>query len=203
MSPNEIMILAGIGAALIVAIGIWFALRRKHSETLREHYGDEYDRTVEAHPSRSDAEADLEARVKRVNELEIRSLFPGERDRYLREWNELKGVFVDSPAEAVLHADRLVTEVMVTRGYPMGDFQRHYEDLTADHGEIAQHYRDAHAICEKQTSGSATTEELRQALRQYEALVTTLVREGEHQSGEEEGQAPLSSGSTPERPLTV
>ncbi len=203
MSPNEIMILAGIGAALLVAIGIWFALRRKHSETLREHYGEEYDRTLETHHSRSDAEADLEARVKRVHELEIRGLFPGERDRYLREWNELKGVFVDSPAEAVLHADRLVTEVMVTRGYPMGDFQRHYEDLTVDHGDVACHYRDAHAICEKQTSGSATTEELRQALRHYEALVTVLIREGEQRRGEEEGQVPVSRGSTPERPLAV
>ena len=94
------------------------------------------------------------------------------------EWREVKAVFVDSPVEAVHHADRLLSTIMKTRGFPMADFDRRYEDLTVDHREVASHYRAGHEIAERQGRGEATTEDLRQAMKHYEALFDDLTRDG-------------------------
>ena len=66
---------------------------------------------------------------------------------------------------------------MGARGYPVDDFDARYESLTVDHGDIARHYRAGHDIALKQTNGTATTEDLRQAMIHYEALFEELVDE--------------------------
>ena len=122
---------------------------------------------------RARAERNLEEREKRVAQFDIRPLDTAERDRFAGEWREVKALFVDSPQEAVLRGDRLLATMMETRGYPMGDFDRRYEDLTVDHASVAKHYRDGHDIAEKR--GEATTEEMRRALNHYEKLYDELV----------------------------
>jgi hypothetical protein len=121
-------------------------INKRRSDHLRDRFGDEYDRTVDSVGGRSDAERNLEERQKRVAEFDIRPLTVAERDRFAAEWKDVKALFVDSPAEAVLRGDRLLANMMDTRGYPMGDFDRRYEDLTVDHGTVARHYRDGHDI---------------------------------------------------------
>src|SRR5690606_27917424 len=140
MQQNEILILALIGIALVAGLVIWMAMRRRHTTALRDKFGDEYDRTLEEEGKRGAAEAALEEREKRVARLDIRPLTSQQRGDFSREWREVKAVFVDSPVEAVHHADRLLTTIMKTRGFPMADFDRRYEDLTVDHGEVARHY---------------------------------------------------------------
>ena len=108
---------------------------------------------------RTSAERKLEERERRVAEFDIRPLTSAERDRFGEEWREVKTLFVDSPPEAVLRADRLLGTMMEARGFPVGDFDRRYEDLTVDHALVAKHYREGHDIAEKR--GDATTEEMR------------------------------------------
>jgi hypothetical protein len=175
MSQGEIVILVLIGLVVLVAVAIWLTFRRRRSEKLRARYGDEYDRTVEVAGGRGPAEANLAAREKRVRELDIRPLAAGERQEFTAEWHEVKAVFVDSPAEAVLHADRMLTRMMQARGFPMGDFDRRYEDLTVHHADVARHYRAGNEIALRQNRGEATTEELRQAMKHYEALFDHMV----------------------------
>ena len=122
----------------------------------------------------------LEEREERVAKLDIRPLTAQERGDFSREWREVKAVFVDSPVEAVHHADRLLATIMRTRGYPMADFDRRYEDLTVDHGEVARHYRDGHEITLRHERGQASTEDLRQAMIHFEALFDDLVNEVAH-----------------------
>jgi hypothetical protein len=116
----------------------------------------------------------------RVAKFDIRPLSPQERGDFSRDWREVKAVFVDSPVEAVHHADRLLVTIMKARGYPMADFARRYEDLTVDHGEVARHYRDGHEITERHRLGQASTEDLRQAMIHFEALFDDLVNEVAH-----------------------
>lgn len=175
MSQGEILILVLIGLVLLIALAIWLTMRRRRSDSLKARYGDEYDRTLEAAGGRSAAEANLAAREKRVADLEIRPLAPEERHRFTDEWREVKSTFVDSPVEAVLHADRMLTKMLQTRGFPMADFDRRYEDLTVDHGDTARHYRAGHDIVDRQHRGEATTEELRQAMKHYETLFDDMV----------------------------
>ena len=122
MQGSDIAILALIAVVLIAAIAIWFAVRRRHTHALRDKYGDEYDRTLHEHGKRAAAEAALEEREERVAELDIRPLAPANRAQFVHEWQEVKAVFVESPAEAALHADRLLAKSMDVRGYPMADF---------------------------------------------------------------------------------
>ena len=185
-----ILIVAAIAA--LVLFGVWYMTRRKRTEHLRDRFGDEYDRTVDAH-GRGDAEKNLEAREKRVSDLRIRPLTIEERDRFAGEWKDVKALFVDSPQEAVLRGDRLLGEMMQTRGFPMADFDRRYEDLTVNHGEVARHYREGHEVALKKDD--ATTEEMRRALKNYEQLYDELVRDA-GTSVRETRAAAASSGST-------
>ena len=166
-----------IGVVVVVALAAWFIYRSRRTAALRDTFGDEYDRTVDTVGGRSKAEAALEERKERVEKLDIRPLTPQERDGFSREWRDVKAVFVNSPVEAVHHADRLLGSIMSARGYPMADFDRRYEDLTVDHGEVARHYRDGHDIVLRHGRGQASTEDLRQAMIHFEALFDDLVNE--------------------------
>lgn len=166
-----------IGVAVVIAVAAYLVYRQRRTAALRDHFGDEYDRTVETVGGRSKAEAALQEREERVSRLDIRPLDERERVEFSREWRNVKAVFVDSPVEAVHHADRLLAEIMKARGYPMADFDRRYEDLTVDHGEVARHYRDGHDIVARHGRGQASTEDLRQAMIHFEALFDDLVNE--------------------------
>jgi hypothetical protein len=185
-----------IGVVIVIALILYFAFRRRRSTALREHFGEEYDRTVETAGGRGKAEAALEERERRVAELDIRPLRPQERAEFTGEWQEVKALFVESPVEAVHHADRLLAKVMKTRGFPMADFDRRYEDLTVDHAEVARHYREGHEITTRHNRGEASTEDLRQAMIHFEALFDELVNDAEEESPARPVTSPVTSAAT-------
>jgi hypothetical protein len=119
----------------------------------------------------------LEKREQRVAQYHIRSLEETERVRFSEAWRNIQGKFVDDPGSAATEADRLVTEVMTTRGYPMTDFDRRVEDLTVEHGNVVHHYRAAREIAARHARQAASTEELRQALVHYRELFADLLGE--------------------------
>ena len=166
-----------IGVVVIVALAAWFIYRQRRTAALRDHFGAEYDRTLDTAGGKAKAEAALKEREERVAKLDIRPLDERQRVEFSREWRDVKAVFVDSPVEAVHHADRLLGTIMTARGYPMADFDRRYEDLTVDHGEVARHYREGHDIVLRHGRGQASTEDLRQAMIHFEALFDDLVNE--------------------------
>ncbi len=178
-------------AAIVVLLLAWLLMQRRRTKALRKDFGDEYDRTVEARGGRRHAEADLADRKERVKKLEIRPLTPSERDRYKDDWQETKALFVDSPVEAVSRADRLLTDIMNTRGFPMSDFEHRHGDLTVDHAKAAKHYLAGHEIARR--SNDATTEELRRAINHYEALFSEMTSK---LAGQDENVAHGRSGQT-------
>jgi len=188
MDPNTLIAILVV-IALAIAIGIWLTIRKRRTDHLRDRFGDEYDRTLADADNTDAAEAALQEREKRVDALDIRPLTATEHARFAEEWLEVKAVFVDSPVEAVLHADRMLATMMKTVGYPMADFDHRYEDLTVNHGDVACHYRDGHAIAERHGSGDATTEDLRQAMKHYEALYDHLCADAERDE-----RMPIDSG---------
>ncbi|WP_194955753.1 hypothetical protein [Tsuneonella amylolytica] len=179
MQPDQTTVIVIVAAILVAALILWFLYRSRRTAALRERFGeDEYDRTLEARGARGKAEDDLLAREKRHAKLDLRPLGPDERRRFTDDWHAAKHRFVDDPAKAVLDADRVIGGVMGARGYPVDDFDARYESLTVDHGEVARHYRAGHDIALAQTNGTATTEDLRQAMIHYEELFSNLAQEG-------------------------
>lgn len=167
-----------IVVAFVVVVALilfWLYLQRRRSAALRDRFGEEYDRTIDTRGGRAKAEADLEAREKRVKAFDIRPLGPDERERFTGEWREAKALFVDSPAEAVIRSDRILADMMKTRGYPMTDFEHRHADLTVDHGDVATHYLAGHEIADRAGKDETTTEELRRAMNHYERLFDHLV----------------------------
>ena len=170
------IILTGVAVLVVIALAAWIIYRKKQSHRLQEHFGPEYGRSVKDLGSRSKAESELKAREKRVESLTIVPLAPPEAARFSETWKDLQGRFVDNPKGAVVQADQLVREVMLKRGYPMGDFDRRAADISVDHPEVVAHYRAAQAIVVRDERGEADTEELRKAVVHYRALFDELLK---------------------------
>lgn len=179
MAIDPMWIWIGLAAlALIVIVGlIARGSRRARSESLREKFGSEYDHAVHAVGSRKRAEQELAARAQEVERYEIRPLKPAERERYRADWQRVEAHFIERPTTAVVEADELVADMMRVQGYPMGKFEKHAADLSVKHPRIVEHYRAGHSVIEG-APGSATTEDLRQSMLHYRALIEQMLSEG-------------------------
>ena len=135
-----VWILIVIAAVVVVAV-IAVAARQRRTAALRQRFGPEYDRAVEARQGRRTAEADLRDREKQRGQLDIRPLPEDVRMRFAEEWRDVQERFVDQPSEAVVAADRLVHRVMEARGYPMGDFDAQADLVSVDHPDVVENYR--------------------------------------------------------------
>ena len=176
LDPQTWMILAGVGAVVLIALAAWrIHHNRKQSHQLRERFGPEYNRSVDHLGSRRKAQSELKARERRVESLTIVPLLPSEAARFGETWKDLQGRFVDNPKSAVAQAGHLVRELMLKRGYPMGDFERRAADISVDHPEVVAHYRAAQAIAMRDERGESDTEELRKAVVHYRALFDELL----------------------------
>jgi hypothetical protein len=174
--PGWAWILVAVVVALFAAGVLWQLLAVRRTRLLRQQFGPEYKRTVDSRDSKRDAEAELQAREQRRKQLDIRPLAPAARDRYLDLWQRVQSQFVDDPTGAVSSADRLIQQVMAERGYPVEDFEQRVADVSVDHPQVVEHYRQAHAIAESPAmDGDSSTEDLRQAMRHYRALFNDLL----------------------------
>ena len=173
---------------VVVALG-WYVSQRRARERLRDQFGPEYDRAVNEAGSEREAQRELADRRDRVAQLRLRDLDPRERDRFSAEWDRVQARFVDEPREAVAEGDRLVTEVMQARGYPMADFEQQAADISVDHPDVVDNYRAAHEIAGQP---DADTEALREAMVHERALFSDLLgrsdaRQKEMRAGRMEG----------------
>jgi hypothetical protein len=171
-----IVVLAIIAFLLLVGIVLLW-LRGRRSAQLKSRFGPEYDRTVSEVGNERKAETVLAAREKRVSHYTIKPLAPEMRDHFIETWKRVQAQFVDDPHYAVTRADDLLGEVMLARGYPVHDFDQASEDLSVDHPEVVQNYRQGHEIALRHSRGEASTEDLRTAMIHYRSLFDDLVNE--------------------------
>jgi hypothetical protein len=124
-------------------------------------------------------EGKLDARLKRVEHLHIRPLTLRDRAHFAESWRMVQAQFVDNPGAAVAEADRLLADVMSTRGYPIAntDFQQRATDISVDHPMVVENYRMGNNISLLHSRGKATTEELRQAMIHFRLVFEDLVNE--------------------------
>lgn len=120
--PPTLYILIAVAVA-IVALIAWAAVssarRRREREALRERYGAEYDRTVAEHNSTRAAVADLKEREQRHEQLELHDLNDADRDLVRRHMAAAQFSFVEDPSETILSAQRVVSETLKAKGYPV------------------------------------------------------------------------------------
>ena len=173
MSPTVTIVLIIVALVIIAAVvyGVQVGRRKK----LQSTFGPEYDRVVADTGSRTEGEKELREREKRHAELELKPLSAESQATYSAAWEEVQMQFVDNPTGAVSTADELVTRLIAERGYPTGDYDDQLSNLSVEHASTLQHYRDAHEISQRSADGTASTEDLRQALVHYRALFADLL----------------------------
>jgi Tfp pilus assembly protein PilX len=178
-----VAIIVVIVIILVVAAVSATAARRRR---LKERFGPEYDRMVADQQSQRRAESELASRERRVRSLDIRPLTPAARTEYAAQWTSIQERFVDHPASAVSQAQQLVTAVLQDRGYPTEGYDQMLADLSVEHARTLEHYRSAHGISESTADGSASTEDMRQAMIHYREMFDDLL-------GDSEGATPAES----------
>jgi len=176
MNTTYILIIAVVLGLMVAGaiLGPIFA-RRKRSERLQDHFGSEYDHTVETLGDEKKAQTELEERQKYVKGLEIHPLSAAEHERYLADWTAVQSKFVDEPGDAIVNADRLIMEVMQLRSYPVSDFEQRAADVSVSYPALVSNYRAARVIALKNEQHQADTEELRQAMIYYRSLFEELL----------------------------
>jgi hypothetical protein len=199
VSATDVIVIVIV--VVVVAVLAALAVRTMQRRKLRERFGDEYQRVVDEKGGRSAAEAELRRREKQHATLQLRDLDDADRVRFRDGWIAVQTLFVDDPVSAVRDGDRLVTELVAARGYPVSDYEDRLAHLSVEHANVLNHYRDAHEISTRNDAGKATTEELRQALVHYRELFADLL--GERPVGEmSPGGAVASSAATePSEPV--
>ena len=164
-----VIVIAAVMAAAI------FMSRRKRAERLKQHYGLEYERLVSETGDPKTAAEELTARERAHEKLDIVALTPSALTDFTNRWQQVQTAFVDDPARAVDAADRLVTELMRERGYPVDDFDQRAADISVDHPQIVENYRAAHGIHLAQQRGDVNTEQQREGFVHYRALFAKLL----------------------------
>jgi len=169
-----IWIAAGVVAVLIVVALLASAARRSRTARLRETFGTEYDAVArDLGPRR--AEEELRARMDEAKSLRTHPLSAADRDRFQREWARIESHFVERPAMAVSEADELIDQILRAQGYPLGDYRRHLAHLSLKHPRLAEHYRAGHAVIADHEPGKTSTEDLRQAMLHFRALLDEVL----------------------------
>jgi hypothetical protein len=174
--PGWVWILIVAAIVVFVALVVWRTLARRRTKQLQGSFGPEYDRTLETADNKRAAESELKSRQERRDELEIRPLSSAARERYQSQWQSAQAQFVDTPGAAVASADQLIQSVMAERGYPVDDFETRAADVSVDHPQVVENYREGHRLAERSADGNGSTEDLRQAMRHYRALFEELVQ---------------------------
>jgi hypothetical protein len=172
MSTGIIVVIVVVIIAIALAVGVAATVRRRR---LQQQFGPEYDRLAREHDSKRKAEAELAQRQRRVRKLDIRPLSPEAQAQYTARWMSLQVRFVDDPEDAVAQSQTLVAEVMRERGYPTEHRDQVAADLSVEHAKTIGNFRAAEEISQQATAGTASTEDLRQAMIHYRALFRDLL----------------------------
>jgi hypothetical protein len=163
-----IIVIVIVIAALAAGAGAVFLRRR----ALRRRFGPEYDRLAQEVGERR-AVSELSERQRRIAQLDIRPLSAERRAVYDTQWATLQVEFVDAPPRAAQAAGALVTAVAADRGYQVAEQEQLLTDLSVYHADRLEEYRRARQTTEQ--AGAAATEDLRQAMLGYRALLRELL----------------------------
>ncbi len=178
---SAVIVVEIIVGIVILAGAVRYAVRdarRRREANLQEQFLPQDEREEQARGERDVAQHRSEV-ADRPDGLDIRPVDPAARDHYTQRWEAVQTEFVDQPGPALDEADRLVTDVMRDRGYPVEDFDEHAELVAADHPQVVEHYRAACAVRQGRHGllGASDTEDLQQAFGHYHALFDELMHD--------------------------
>jgi hypothetical protein len=197
------VIVVVIVVAVVVVGAVVFGVMAVRRRRLQQRFGPEYDRLVGERGSRREAEAELTGRERRVQDLDIQPLTSSARAGYAGQWMSIQEQFIDMPADAVSGAQLLVAAVMTERGYPVEQDDQVLADLSVGHSGTLDRYRAAEEISGKAAAGTASTEDLRQAMVHYRVLFADLLGEPADSEPADQGSGPAVAAVSTSQQFTA
>ncbi|MDP9405405.1 MAG: hypothetical protein M3O86_02220 [Actinomycetota bacterium] len=158
MDPQTLRIIIIAAAVVVVVLLVLAVLRarrkRRERDELRQRYGPEYERTVQQRGSQRAAVRDLRAREQEREQLSLRNLNDADRELVRRHMASLQYRFVEDPADVLLGTDRVATEVLRAKGYPVAENrERALRLFSVDYPKEAEAIR---SVMERNHGGDVT-----------------------------------------------
>lgn len=180
MTSNQIawLVVAIVIVLLVVLVVVALSRRSRakaearRREALRSEFGAEYDRVVDRTGDARRADQELAERQRRYRTYSIRELSDQQRRAFTDDWQRLQASFVDRPGLALGEADRLVADLLRARGFPMTDAETAAADLSVEHADAVQAFRQGHAIA---VSGTSDAEQMRVGMLLFRQVVEQLL----------------------------
>jgi hypothetical protein len=155
--------------AILFAMGIYIWALRKRVEVLQRLFGSLYDDSVRVYGSHRDAARMLESRRKRL-EVGVHQLSDNERKRFQEKWRSIRNSSFADPAKLTVQADALLGEIMSAQGCPVESADKQNLDLSLLYPTVAEKYRLARNILERQRLGIATYEDRQQFVKGFSEI---------------------------------
>lgn len=194
MTPDVVMwvvvvavVLVAVGVALLVGSRV---RGRRRTAALRRHFGPEYEYVLDQAGGRAQGESELQRRLRRRRELDVRHLDADEREQFAGRFEQAQNSFVEAPRTGLRDADLLIQQVLRQRGFPVEHFSEREAMVSVDHPDLVGHYRAAHGVAVADTTDDADTEQLRQAIVDYRYLFDELIGAGHPESTNRNLQSP-------------
>lgn len=183
MSTVLIVLALIVVIAVAVAAVLYGTGRAGGRGGLKRRFGPEYERAVNRHHGDvKAAENELAERVKRHGDFRPTPLPAEARDQYVAHWAGLQERFVDSPRQAVVEADTLISRLASDRGFPDAEqHSEHLDALSVHHAHQVEGYRRVHHAA-SEAGQDASTEELREAMVEARQLFERLVLDSKEDS---------------------
>jgi len=162
-------------AFILFGIAMYAVNRRRRSEQLQILFGPEYDRAIRLYGDKRRAEEALDNRRKHLEQMGVHELNETERDRYLMEWTGIQAASANDPPNTLFRADRLLTEIMRAEGCPADDPDERKVDMALIHPMVAEEYRAASTVLDRQRLGLATPEECRRAIIRFSTIFDAIL----------------------------
>ncbi len=163
-----------LAVVLLVATAVALRLMRRRHLAARASSGPTSRRTPRVARPRPDRGTEL----ARPEQLGIRTLTPGERQRYVAAWQGLQQRAERLPALALCEADAVVDRLLRDCGYPVDDPRAPGDVVPGRHAEVLASYRAGHALEQVNSSSRSDSAQVQQAMAHFRAAFDAVVTQG-------------------------
>jgi hypothetical protein len=122
--------------------------------------------------------ADRGTELARPEQLGIRPLTAGERQRYLSAWQGVQSRAERLPELALSEADTVVERLLRDCGYPLDDPRAPGDVVPGRHAEVLASFRAGHALEQINSSSHSDAGQVQQAMAHLSAAFDAVVAEG-------------------------
>lgn len=122
--------------------------------------------------------ADRGTELARPEQLGIRTLTAGERQRYVSAWEGVQQRGERKPVLALSEADAVVDRLLRDCGYPVDDPRAPGDVVPGRHAQVLASFRAGHALEQVNSSTRSDPEQVRQAMAHFRDAFDAVVAEG-------------------------